>query len=112
MPQTTIHVVFDTNFIYAGGAGRLLSEPATRLMRKFSTNTSPKVRWHLAPMVKSEREYQMIDEAKRLLSTARKAARFMERPLDEFTEDKAPTQVHRIIQKQIKEHGLEEITAS
>jgi hypothetical protein len=34
-------------------------------MRSFSRNTSPEVHWHLAPMVKSEREYQMIDEALR-----------------------------------------------
>ena len=61
-------------------------------MLSFSRNTSPKVHWHLAPMVKLEREYQMIDEALRLLASVRKAARFMQRPF-EFTEDEARMQV-------------------
>ena len=33
----------------------------------------------------------------------------MERPLDEFTEDKARAQVHHIIEKQMNEHRIEEI---
>jgi CBS domain/PIN domain len=110
MPQITVHVVFDTNSIYARvAADRLLSTPASELIRKFSGNTSPKVCWHLPPMVKSEREYQMIEEALRLLPVARKAARFMERPLVEFTQDQARMRVHHIIKQQIEEHGIEEM---
>lgn len=108
MSQITVHVVFDTNFIHVRAADRLLSDPASQLIRKFSANTSPNVRWHLAPMVKSEREYQMISEAKKLLPNARKAARFMKRSL-EFTEDEARAQVHHIIEQQIEAHCIEEI---
>src|SRR5690348_14365926 len=108
MPQITIHVVFDTNAIHAGSADRLLSNPASDLMRRFRDDTSPNVFWHLVPMVKLEREYQMINEAKQLFVTARKAARFLELS-NEFTEEDARTRVHSIIQEQIEKYGIKEI---
>ena len=108
MSKITVHVVFDTNSIFAG-ADRLLSIPASNLMRKFSGSTSSEVRWYLPPMVISEREYQMYIEARKLVSAARKGAGFLGLPLDEFTEDKARAQVHRIIEKQINEHRIKEI---
>jgi hypothetical protein len=110
LAKIALHIVFDTNSIYAGegSAEKLLSLPASKLMRLFVSNASLEVHWCLPPMVKSEREYQMTNEALRLIETARKAARFMGRPL-EATDDDARKQVQHIIERQIREHGIEEI---
>jgi hypothetical protein len=87
---------------------KLLAGDVSSLMDLFSSKTSPEVHWHLAPMVKAEREYQMIDEALRLLPAARKVLYLFEQTL-EITEDRARAQVRLSIKRQIEGHGIEEI---
>lgn len=108
MPQIAVHVVFDTNSIYAKAADKLLSDRTRKLIKSFSSNALVAVHWYLAPMVKSEREYQMVEEALELLPAVRKASRFMEQPFN-FTEEDARAQVNRIINRQIEDHGIQEI---
>jgi hypothetical protein len=108
MPQITVYVVFDTNSIWVrSSAERLLAKDASELVRSLSRSASPKVHWCLSPMVKAEREYQMIVAARELLSKANKALRFMRQP--ELTEGQATEQVRRLIETEIQEHGIEEI---
>jgi hypothetical protein len=108
MPQITVHVVFDTSSIKAGSADYLLSAPASKLIKSFSQRTSPTVRWYLRPMVRSEREYQMVEEALPLVAASRKAARLMGTSFD-VPDEQARAQVERIIQKQIADHGIREL---
>jgi hypothetical protein len=93
MPQIAVHVVFDTNSIYAKAADKLLSDRTRKLIEAFSSNAAVAVHWYLAPMVKSEREYQMVEEALEFLPAVRKASRFMEQPFN-FTEEHARAQVN------------------
>jgi hypothetical protein len=105
-PPRLLHVVFDTNAIFTPSVHYFLSSEASRVIKALSGKASLLIRWYIPPVVKSEREYQMIKNAKDLLPSLRKMDRLMGTSFA-IAEDAIRQRVTQIVEGTIKEHHIE-----
>ena len=103
--QVSIHVVFDTNGLYTDSAHQFMRRNVSDLI-KTPPNSSLDVYWYVPPVVRLEREYQMLDKAKESLPHLKKADRLFGTSLAATTET-AHARIKELIAESIKEHGIE-----
>jgi len=101
-----LHVVFDTNALYTGAAHYLINRDVHELIDKQRESAEPHIVWHLPEIVRDERHFQMLQEARKFLGPVEKLQRLLGHNLN-ITEDILQSRVKESITAQITEHGLQ-----
>lgn len=112
--RPVLKVVFDTSSIKAGGSESLLLRPSvSEFIEKHSQDSDLSVEWYLPDVVLKEREYQMQEAAKELLSAKGMLQRFkgltgisVDMDLDAINLGAIKEGVSRKIKEQTEEHGV------
>ncbi|MGE0700754.1 MAG: hypothetical protein AB7O57_16765, partial [Hyphomicrobiaceae bacterium] len=103
-----VHVVLDTNALFTEAAEKLLSVGIGDFILASRKDLVVDVRWYLPSIVKSERQYQMIERANRLLGHVQKVEALLGHKLN-ITEEGLAESVESAIKKQIELHELKEV---
>ena len=106
--KTVVHVIIDTNALFTEAADKLLSSAISELIVGANDRLDLNVEWYIPWIVKSERQFQMLDRAKRLLPHLEKVERLLGHQLG-ITEEVLRTRVEEAIKKQIELHQMKEI---
>lgn len=113
MPNTAkppqFHVAFDTNCLFTEAADKLFSLEISDFIQYGSKTLGLDVIWYLPPVVKAERNYQMLERAKGLLPNLLKLERLLGHGLN-INEQVLADRVRDAIAHQITAHGVTELT--
>ena len=104
--RVSTHVVFDTNAVWTGTAHNFLPQPVSNLIKTSRSNAALDIHWYVPQVVRLEREYQMLDQARELLPHLRRAERLLKTSFD-VTSDILRTRVQQVIAKSIEEHAID-----
>ncbi|MGO9049002.1 MAG: hypothetical protein ACLPXW_11420 [Xanthobacteraceae bacterium] len=102
--RISIHAVFDTCGLYTKSADQFLSRNVSELI-KAPPNLSVDVHWYVPNVVKLEREYQMLEEAKTFLPYLKKADRLFGTS-SAATMERTHVRIKELIAESIKAHGI------
>jgi hypothetical protein len=102
------HLVVDTNCLYTEAADKLLSLEISDFILKGSKLLGLEIAWYLPPVVKAERNYQMLEKAKGLLPNIQKLEKLLGHALN-INEQILADRVRDAIAHQIKLHDIKEL---
>lgn len=100
-----LKVAFDTNILYSGTANNLLNAKVSDLIKSYSHVSDLTVTWYLPQVVVQEREYQMLEKGKDLLSPVQKLERLLGHNLN-ITKEIVHDRIRKTIEDQIKENHI------
>lgn len=103
------HVVFDTNCLFTEAADKLFSLEISDFIQSGSKTLGLDITWYLPPVVKAERNYQMLERAKGLLPNLLKLERLLGHALN-INEQVLADRVKDAIAHQITAHSVKELT--
>jgi hypothetical protein len=102
------HVVLDTNCLFTEAADKLLSFEISDFILTGSKTLGLDVAWYLPPVVKAERNYQMLERAKKLLPNLLKLETLLGHALN-INEQVLADRVRDAIARQVAAHGIREL---
>lgn len=98
-------VVLDTNALYTGSASYFIKKELADLVSKHSQHLDLKVKWVVPEVVRHERQFQMLEEAQRLLPPIEKLERLLGHNLN-ITASILEERVRAAVDRQVQEHAL------
>ena len=100
-----LRVVLDTNALFTGSASYFLRKEVSDLIEQHSGLPDLTIRWCVPEIVRHERQFQMLQEALRLLPSVEKLERILGHNLN-ITKEILETRVNEVIDRQIEQYRI------
>ena len=100
-----LNVVFDTNALYTQRIDDPVNDAAAEVIKAHSKHVDVEITWSLPEMVVREREYQMLDEAKKYVVSLNKIERLLGTNWN-VTPENLELQIQKSIQNRMHQLGL------
>jgi hypothetical protein len=99
------HIAFDTNFAFVGAENKLMRPDLSELVLETGRIKHAQVSWYLLDIVRGERQYQMLQIAEGLISSAQKVGRLLGKDFG-ITKAALEQGINSVIADEVTQHAL------
>jgi len=104
-PHLALTVVLDTNALFTGSASNFLKKEVADLIEQNANLPDLTIRWIVPEVVRHERQFQMLQEASKMLPTIERLERLLGHNLN-ITQEIIDARVREAVDRQVQQYAV------